>query len=97
MSVPVVALAGSAQIILFHPQVSSGQGCLISGPSGCGKSSLLRVMGRLWPTASGSISIPEHVGPGGIFFLPQRMRSLRIKSIQIIPLFPFDLTTQGLT
>ena len=45
---------------------------LIVGPSGCGKSSLLRVIGRLWPTPCGSVRIPEHVGPDGVFFLPQR-------------------------
>jgi ABC-type uncharacterized transport system fused permease/ATPase subunit len=53
-------------------QICRGQGCLVSGPSGCGKSSLLRVIGRLWPTPCGSVRIPEHVGPDGVFFLPQR-------------------------
>lgn len=54
-------------------QIYTGQGCLISGPSGCGKSSLLRVIGRLWPAAGGSVEIPQHIGRDGVFFLPQRM------------------------
>jgi ABC-type uncharacterized transport system fused permease/ATPase subunit len=53
-------------------KIYSGQGCLISGPSGCGKSSILRVVGRLWPAAAGCVKIPQHVGPDGVFFLPQR-------------------------
>ncbi len=60
------------QILCFVAKICSGQGCLISGPSGCGKSSILRVIGRLWPAATGSVNIPQHVGPDGVFFLPQR-------------------------
>jgi ABC-type uncharacterized transport system fused permease/ATPase subunit len=68
-------------------QIFGGQGCLISGPSGCGKSSLLRVMGKLWPAASGFVKIPEHVGPDGVFFLPQ---SARLAPNVRVPLLSFN-------
>lgn len=65
-------------------QIENGQGCLISGPSGCGKSSLLRVMGKLWSPAAGSVRIPQHVGPDGVFFLPQRTRAQRAPCLFIV-------------
>jgi ABC-type uncharacterized transport system fused permease/ATPase subunit len=69
---------------LIPLQILPGQGCLISGPSGCGKSSLLRVMGKLWTAAAGSIRIPQHVGPEGVFFLPQRALSPIASVISIL-------------
>ncbi len=44
----------------------------MSSFSGCGKSSLLRIIGGLWAFDSGTISRPQLVGRGGIFFVPQR-------------------------
>ena len=71
--------------VIIFAQIFSGQGCLISGPSGCGKSSLLRVMGRLWPAAVGSVRIPEHVGPDGVFFLPQSALTQRTCTGAMLP------------
>jgi ABC-type uncharacterized transport system fused permease/ATPase subunit len=52
--------------------VGPGQALLVSGPSGAGKSSLLRCIAGLWDADSGTILRPEHVGRGGLFFLPQK-------------------------
>ena len=66
-------------------KIYSGQGVLISGPSGCGKSSILRVAGRLWPAAAGYVKIPQHVGPDGVFFLPQRkFRRMKIGFCRLV-------------
>ena len=37
-----------------------------------GKSSLLRVLAGLWPFEEGTVTRPRTIGPGGLFFLPQR-------------------------
>lgn len=49
--------------------VKPGTGLLIMGPSGCGKSSLLRAIGGLWNSGTGSIVRPAL---GEMLFLPQR-------------------------
>ena len=52
--------------------VRQGESVCITGPSGCGKSSMLRVIGGLWGTDSGTVVKPEKTGKDGLFFLPQK-------------------------
>jgi ABC-type uncharacterized transport system fused permease/ATPase subunit len=42
--------------------VRSGESLFISGPSGVGKSSIFRVLGQLWPTGNGSVTVPVDFG-----------------------------------
>jgi ABC-type uncharacterized transport system fused permease/ATPase subunit len=52
--------------------VERGSSVCIIGPSGCGKSSMLRVIGGLWGTESGTVVKPPTTGKDGLFFLPQK-------------------------
>ncbi len=61
--------------------------------SGCGKSSLLRIIGGLWASDSGSISRPVSIGRGGIFFVPQRPY-ITVGSLRQQLLYPHTLEEQ---
>jgi putative ATP-binding cassette transporter len=50
-------------------ELKPGQSLLVMGDSGCGKSSLLRVLGGLWNSGTGTIVRPELAE---MLFLPQR-------------------------
>lgn len=49
-------------------QVKKGSRVLVTGTNGCGKSSLFRVIRKLWPLVSGTITMPEDKN---IYFLTQ--------------------------
>lgn len=53
--------------LTFH--LNQGDNLLIRGTNGSGKSTLLRVIARLWPFATGHISMPPNKD---ILFLPQK-------------------------
>ncbi|XP_024394443.1 ABC transporter D family member 1 isoform X1 [Physcomitrium patens] len=66
-------------------RVPAGKSLLVTGPNGSGKSSLFRVLGGLWPAASGHIAKPGQLVLGSdigsqastgfsrdIFYVPQR-------------------------
>jgi ABC-type uncharacterized transport system fused permease/ATPase subunit len=55
----------------FSLEIEPGQHTTIMGPSGCGKSSLLRVVGGLWRSDTGTI-YPQSSDPKDVFFVPQR-------------------------
>lgn len=58
---------GHVQVVADDLSVQAGDSVLVQGASGSGKSTLLRALAGIWPTAQGSITIPEHS-----MFLPQR-------------------------
>jgi len=55
-------------------ELSEGESLVIMGPSGAGKSSVLRVLGGLWPVASGSVHRPPEFN---MLFLAQRPYMVR--------------------
>jgi ABC-type uncharacterized transport system fused permease/ATPase subunit len=76
--VDVVTPAGRivARSLTFDVRV--GRSMLVTGPNGAGKTSIFRVLGGLWPLASGRVHVPAGARPGApldsptIFYVPQR-------------------------
>ncbi|BBN15082.1 ATP-binding cassette, subfamily D (ALD), peroxisomal ABC transporter [Marchantia polymorpha subsp. ruderalis] len=83
--------------------VEGGRSLLVTGPNGSGKTSLFRVLGGLWPHASGRITKPgmhddEHDDEGlsrDIFYVPQRpYTALGTLRDQIIYPMTLDVATK---
>lgn len=66
--------------------VEKGQRVLITGPNGCGKSSLFRVIRKLWPLTSGTITMPEEKE---IYFLTQ-VNFVPLGTLRDLVTYPHD-------
>jgi ABC-type uncharacterized transport system fused permease/ATPase subunit len=68
----VTIISPSAQVLIRELAfaVEPTESLFISGPSGSGKSSILRILGQIWPTASGSIVRPPQ-SPESMMVLTQ--------------------------
>ncbi|XP_077036593.1 lysosomal cobalamin transporter ABCD4 isoform X1 [Agelaius phoeniceus] len=67
-----VPSSGKLLIKDLNLRISQGNSVMIVGNTGTGKTSLLRVLGGLWESTRGSISMLTCFGPRGVVFLPQR-------------------------
>ena len=71
----VITPAGEVLVRDLCLSVPAGTNLLVTGPNGSGKSSLFRVLGGLWPLASGTVRKPGGSAAGlaaDIFYVPQR-------------------------
>ena len=71
----VITPTGEALVRDLCLRVPRGTNLLVTGPNGSGKSSLFRVLGGLWPLASGTVRKPGGAAGGlaaDIFYVPQR-------------------------
>jgi len=59
---------GTLLVANLNFEVKKGSRVLVTGTNGCGKSSLFRVIRKLWPLVSGTITMPEDKN---IYFLTQ--------------------------
>jgi ATP-binding cassette subfamily D (ALD) long-chain fatty acid import protein len=67
--VPVVTPSGECLVRDLSFSIEPGMHVLITGPNGVGKSSIVRILSKLWPCFSGSVSRPD---PKDIIFIPQK-------------------------
>ena len=82
--VDVVSPAGKLLARRLSFAVSPGKSLLVTGPNGSGKSSIFRVLGGLWPLASGAVRSPNSSSSSSgtsngvlldtvdVFYVPQR-------------------------
>lgn len=68
-NVDILTPTGDLLVEKMNFTIKPGQNCIISGPNGCGKSSLFRILGRLWPLATGKVMSPKM---SKLFYIPQR-------------------------
>jgi len=72
--------------------VIEGEFCVLIGPSGCGKSTTLRMINRLIPATSGSITIQ---GEDVTSYRPEELRRQIGYAIQSVGLFPHMTVAQN--
>jgi len=68
-NVDIITPTGDLLVEKMNFTIKPGANCIISGPNGCGKSSLFRILGRLWPLATGKVMSPKM---SKLFYIPQR-------------------------
>eukprot|EP00286_Rhodomonas_abbreviata_P022275 CAMPEP_0181295300 /NCGR_PEP_ID=MMETSP1101-20121128/4070_1 /TAXON_ID=46948 /ORGANISM="Rhodomonas abbreviata, Strain Caron Lab Isolate" /LENGTH=538 /DNA_ID=CAMNT_0023400035 /DNA_START=428 /DNA_END=2041 /DNA_ORIENTATION=+ len=87
---------GTLLVAELNFEVKKGSRVLVTGTNGCGKSSLFRVIRKLWPLVSGTITMPsEH----DIYFLTQ-VNFVPIGTLRDIVMYPHskqDMIANGRT
>lgn len=76
--------------------VKRGQRILVTGSNGCGKSSLFRIIRKLWPLVSGTITMPDD---DQIYFLTQ-VNFVPVGSLRDLVIYPHsaqDMKANGRT
>jgi len=67
--VDIVSPEGTTLAKDLNIKIEPQQNCMITGPNGAGKSSIFRVIGELWPLASGTMTKPSKED---FLFVPQK-------------------------